>query len=207
MHDLDHGQIGQSSSVAASRPGYGSALNEEAQTNLAADLMELESEQEFEDFVGDLISQGAAAVGNFVNSPTGQALGSVLKNTAKQLLPAAGQAVGTYLGGSTGGQIGGALGTAASNALEAETDEQEWESANTFVKLAADAANKAAEAPPGADPMAVARTAVVEAAKIHAPHLLAALADGRPEWTETPPRKAHSGRWIRHGRRIIVYGV
>jgi hypothetical protein len=208
MHDLDRTQNGSSANPFASpRPRTGTVLNEAEQMDFATDLMELESEEDFENFLGDLISQGAAAAGKFISSPTGQALGGVLKDAAKQLLPVAGQAVGTYFGGPAGGQIGGALGSAASDALEAETEAQEWEAANTFVKLAADAVNNAAAAPAGANPEAVAQNAVVEAAKVHAPHLIAALSNGRPDRFEAPHRSRRSGRWMRHGRRIILFGV
>lgn len=208
MHDLDHTQNGSTAnSFESSLSRNGTVMSEEAQMDLAAELMELESEEDFENFLGDLISQGAAAAGKFISSPTGQALGGVLKDAAKQILPVAGQAVGAYFGGPAGSQIGGALGTAASDALEAETDDQEWEAANVFVKVAVDTVNNAAEAPAGANPFAVAHDALVEAAKLHAPHLVGTLSNGRRHGGEAPRHGYRSGRWVRHGRRIIVLGV
>jgi hypothetical protein len=174
------------------------AISEEERMDIASGLMELESEEEFEGFLTGLISRGADAAGKFIDSPTGQALGHVLKDTAKQLLPVAGQAVGQYFGGSAGGQVGGALGTAASSLLEAESEEQEWEAANTFVKVVVDAVNNAGDAPRGAHPHATARHAVAEALRTHAPHLAAAHRNGG---------RRHSGRWVRHGRRILVVGA
>jgi hypothetical protein len=83
----------------------GRSLSEDEQTNLAAQLMEVTSEEEFENFLGDLFSKGLQAVGKFISSPTGQALGGVLKDAAKTLLPIAGTAVGTYFGGPMGAQV------------------------------------------------------------------------------------------------------
>jgi phage tail tape-measure protein len=174
--------------------------------DIAADLMELEDEEDFENFLDDLISRGAQAVGRFIDSPTGQALGGALKDAAKQLLPVAGQAVGSYFGGPAGGQIGGALGTAVAGQFEAEAEEQEWEAANVFVRVAVDAVNNAANAPVGAHPQAVAQNAVAEAARRHAPHLAHAFSHPGRDWTSARHSR-HSGRWARRGREIIVYGV
>lgn len=181
--------------------------------NLASGLMDVNSEEELEYFLGDLISGAANAVGKLISSPTGQALGGALKDVAKQVLPMAGQALGNYVAPGAGGQIGGALGSAAAGLLnEMDPEELEWEAANNFVKLAGEAAKHAAAAPPGADPHAVAKQAVVEAAKVHAPGLVSSLTGGAPamgqcgchhhaEW------RHHSGRWFRHGRRIVLIGV
>jgi hypothetical protein len=200
-------QLGASApSSGSTRPRNGSVISEEEQMDIAEGLMELEEEEDFENFLDDLISRGAQAVGGFINSPTGQALGGALKDAAKSLLPVAGQALGSYIGGPTGGQIGGALGSAASNLFEAEAEEQEWEAANVFVRVALDAVNNAANAPAGAHPHAVAENAVAEAVRRHAPHLAHAFAHHGRE--RMPARHwRHSGRWTRRGREIILYGV
>jgi hypothetical protein len=201
VHNLDRTQPGSSSNPYDDiRPRNGGWLSEEQEMDLAEELMELETEEEFENW----ISRGIDAAGKFINSPTGQALGGALKDAAKQLLPVAGQAVGAYFGQPA---LGGALGTAASSLLEAETDEQEWEAANVFVRVAVDAIDNAANAPAGADPQAVAHNAVAEAAKRHAPHLVNRYANGGRVRIEAPHRRQHSGHWARHGRRIVVFGV
>lgn len=208
MHDLDRTQIELASDPFGSRH-HGTALSEDEQMSLAAELMEVSSEDEFEDFLGDLISKGAQAVGSFINSPTGQALGGVLKGAAKQILPIAGQALGAALGGPAGAQIGGQLGSGASGLFEAEAEmeEREWEAANTFLELAADAIKNVASAPPGADPGVVAHSAVVEAAKVHAPALVPALSNSAPHRIKALSGSGASGRWVRRGNRIILHGV
>jgi hypothetical protein len=150
-----------------------------------------------------VISGAANAVGKFISSPTGQALGRGLKDVAKQLLPVAGQALGTYLGGGPGGQIGGTLGSAAAGMFEAEQEEMEWEAAGTMVNLAAEATRKAAEMPQGGDPEAIARKAIIEAAKIHAPAIVSSL-------TGAAAGKEHCGCGHhgehRHGHHDEHYG-
>lgn len=212
-HDIDRTQVGFAHGAGhyMHHPD-GQVLNEEEQTNLASALMEVNSEEELEYFLGDVISGVSKAVGKFVSSPTGQALGSGLKDVAKQLLPVAGQALGDYVGGSAGGQLGGALGSAAAGLFEMEPEEREWEAANTMVKLAADAAKNAAAAPPGADPNAVAKQAIIEAAKIHAPEIVPSLTAGHHEGScgcqhHGEHGSRHEGRWYRHGKRIVLTGV
>lgn len=214
-HDIDRTQYGFAPDARGYAPrSGGQVFNEEEHVNLAAELMELNSEQELDNFLGDVISGAANAVGKFISSPTGQALGSGLKDVAKQLLPVAGQAAGDYFGGSAGGQIGGALGTAAAGLFEIQNEEAEWGAANTFVKLAGDAVKNATETP-GGDPQAVARNAIIEAAKIHAPGLVSSLTGGPPgaghcgcqQNGERHHHHHHSGQWYRHGGRIVLIGV
>jgi hypothetical protein len=216
-HDIDRTQtgFGHGGGRYFPRQQGGPVFNETDHANLAASLMEVNSEEELEYFLGDVISGAASAVGKFINSPTGQALGNGLKDVAKQLLPVAGQALGTYVGGGTGGQIGGALGSAAAGMFEMESGELEWEAANTFVKLAGEAARNAAQMPAG-DPATVAKTAIIEAAKVHAPGIVPALTGerhghhpGHAGHGGCGPHHHghHSGQWYRHGKRIILVGV
>src|SRR6478736_4163447 len=85
----------------------GEVFGETEQMELASEMLEISSEAELDRFLGDLIKRAGQAVGKFVSSPEGRALGGVLKGSAKQLLPAIGSSIGGYLGGSTGAQLGG----------------------------------------------------------------------------------------------------
>lgn len=206
MHDIDRTQVGyapQTESYAF--PTIGSVMSEDEQMNLAAQLMGASNEQEFEQFLGDIFKKVGGAVSGFVHSPIGQALGGVLKDTAKQILPQAGQALGGLVGSP---QLGQQLGSALGGLFEAESEEREWEAANDFVKVASEAVKKAAQAPAGANPQAVAKAAVIEAAKEHAPSLLPAITGGtvgaKPGETNG---KARTGRWIRHGKHIVLLGA
>ena len=183
--------------------------------------MEVSSEQEFEQFLGDLISGAGKAIGSFISSPTGQAVGGLLKSAAGKLLPMAGSAIGGYFGGPAGAQIGGKLASTAGGLFglgEAESEEREWEAATTFVRLAADTVKNAAQAPPGANPQAVAQQALSQAAQVHAPGLLpppgpmgggpiGASGGNGFGGPSGPMGGARSGRWIRRHGKIIVLGV
>jgi uncharacterized protein (DUF697 family) len=213
-HDIDRTQVGFGGQMESYEyPSGETMFNETEQMNLAAELMEVSSEQEFEYFLGDLFSKAGSAVGSFINSSTGQALGGLLKGAAKQLLPMAGQALGGYIGGPTGAKIGGQLAQQASGMFEAENEEHEWEAANTFVKLASEAAKNAAQSPPTANPQTVAKTSLIEAAKIHAPELIKSLVNGSAKQEPGGYQGSSSvtgkstGRWVRHGKRIILLGV
>ena len=130
-------------------------FNENQELELAVELLEINSEAELDRFLGDLISKAGQAAGQFISSPTGQALGGLLKGAAKKVLPMAGQAIGGYFGGSTGAQIGGKLASAASNLFESEGmsgEDRELDAAKSFIRLAGDAVKNVGAAPAGSEP-------------------------------------------------------
>ena len=209
MHDIDRTQQEFESAMETFEfSSEAGVFNENEQMELAAELLEITNEQEMDRFLGDLISKAGRAVGKFIGSPTGQALGGLLKGAAKKILPMAGQALGGYVGGSTGAQIGGRLGTAAGGALglEMEHEDREFEAAKSFVRLAGDAVKNAASSPQAGNPRAAATAALTEAAKIHAPSLISTGA-GAPSAPGTGIGRARTGRWMRRGSKIVLFGV
>ncbi len=144
---------------------------------LAAELLEVGSEAELEQFLGDLIKKAGQAAGQFIKSPVGQQLGGLLKGAAKQALPMVGSAIGGYFGGSGGAKIGSQVASTAGRifGLELEglsMEDQEFEAAKSFVQFAGQAAKNAAAAPPTANPKAIAQQAATAAARQLAPGLL-----------------------------------
>ena len=186
------------------------ALGESEEMQLASQLMELETEEEFENFLTDLISGVAKAAGGFINSTAGKALGGLLKGAAKKLLPLAGTAVGGFFGGPLGAGLGGNIAGTVAGALEMEADEMEWEAAKTFVRLAADAARNTALSPEGETPEDTAHQAVSNSAQKIAPVLIAPPVPQpmpmAPTWSGYGSRH-HGGRWIRRGNQIVLFGV
>ena len=226
MHDIDRTHLRYAQEMgnyplASEAP----ALSEAEEMQLAAALMEVQSEEEFENFLDDLIGGIAKAAGGFLNSPTGKALGGLLKGAAKKLLPVAGTAVGGYFGGPAGASLGGNIASTLAGSLEMERDEMEWESAKTFVRLAADATKTAALTPPGETPEDTARKAVTDSAQKNAPALLVPAQPSLPPLPQMgpvtpvasfPPMPAqcpvcgsgHSGgRWTRRGNQIVLFGI
>ena len=190
----------------------GEVFGETEQLELASELLEVTNEAELDRFLGDLIQRAGQAVGKFVKSPEGQAIGSALKGAAKQVLPAIGSAVGGYLGGSTGAKLGGDAATAAERAfgleLEGLSDEDaEFETARRFVNFAGDAVKNMALAPPGMDPRSAARSAAIAAARTHAPGLLSSAEGAMRPQAPLPVSGERSGRWVRRANKIILYGV
>lgn len=195
-------------------------LEEVEEMELASELLEVSDEEELEQFLGKLISKVssaarglAGAAGKFMRSPTGKALGGLLKSAAKKALPIVGKAVGSYFGGPAGGAAGGKLASAAGRIFGLELEgmsgeDQEFEVARRFVRLAASATQKAARAGSLGSPQ-VARKALAAAARKHAPGLLSSgMSQG---WQGTEPHhshhRAHSGRWVRRGHKILILGA
>jgi hypothetical protein len=222
MHDIDRTHLRRPQELenypfASEAP----ALSEADEMQLAADLMEVQSEEEFENFLDDLIGGIAKVAGGLINSPTGKALGGLLKGAAKKLLPVAGTVMGGYFGGPAGASIGGNLAGTLAGSLEMERDEMEWESARTFVRLATDAAKNAALSPQGETPEDTARQAVADSAQKHAPALLVPAPGPQPPPSPMaappfPPMAAqcpvcgsghHRGRWMRRGNQIVLFGI
>ncbi len=184
---------------------WGGEVFSEAETmELASELLEVGNEAELEQFLGDLIGKAGKAIGSFVRSPVGKAVGGWLKGAAKQALPIAGGALGGLVGGPLGAKIGSGLASYAGDALgleaEMSQEDREFEGAKNFVKLAADAVKTAAAAPPGANPIAVAKAAVKAAAEKHAPGLL----NGAGPQRGPVGKLGRTGRWVRHGRNVII---
>jgi uncharacterized protein (DUF697 family) len=154
-----------------------SPLSETQEMELAAELLEVTSEEELEEFIGDVFKKVAKTVGSAIRSPIGRQLGGILKGVAKKALPMVGGALGSFVAPGVGTAIGSKLGSMASNLFEMETEgmnaeQLEFEMARRYVRLAATAAGNAAQAPRNAPPRRVVQTAVTQAARQHAPGLL-----------------------------------
>jgi hypothetical protein len=177
--------------------GSSPVFSESDEVELASHFLEVQDELELDRFLGDLISRAGRAAGTFVRSPTGQALGGILKDAARQALPIAGRAIGGYVGGGTGAQLGARAASAAGRlfGLELEglsQEDREFEIAKSFVRFAGETVRTAVTARGAASPPAVARSAAAAAATRYAPGLR----------RQAPP--ALTGRWVRRGRNIVV---
>jgi hypothetical protein len=183
-----------------------SPFSEEEEMELASELLEITDEQELDQFLGSLFKKIGRGIKGAVASP----LGGMLKGIAKKALPVVGGALGTVFGGPAGGMIGSKLASGAGSlfGLELEglsQEDQEFEVAKRYVRLAGSAAQRAAMASPTIPPQTAARNAVIEAAKIHAPGFLRRADQyGR---SSRIPRHCKSGRWYRRGNKIVICGV
>ena len=169
-------------------------------TQMASELMEVQSEAELEQFLGDLIKKAGSAVGSFIKSPTGQALGGLLKSAAKQVLPMAGSALGGLVGGDTGAQLGSQSSPASS------ATNSRWKPRGRDGNRQGLCSHGGRRGKGGGRRSSRRESSqccpVTAVAGMLCPHsslpalLSAATAMG-----------AHRGTWKRHGRKIILMGV
>jgi uncharacterized protein (DUF697 family) len=204
-------------------PRPGGPLTEQQESELASQLMEISSEDELDYFLPALIGLGAQLLPGLIKgisglfggknhelSPSrGSALEGELKDIAKVALPLLGSAVGSIVPG-IGTAIGGALGSALGGLFESELEglapeDKAFEQARRFVRLATTASQKAATIPAHVDPASAAQAAVRAAVQSLAPKA------GRPRVaaaaSEVEGSRGPSGRWIRRGNKIVLYGV
>jgi len=185
-----------------------SPLGEQHEMELAAELLEVSSEEELEQFLGNVFGSVQRAVGRAVRSDTGRALGGLLKDSLKDLtrkaLPVVGRAVGQRVsprGGTVGARAASVLGALLGLELEGLSGEdREFEVSRQLVRFTSSAVQNAALAPRNVPGPVAARTAVQRAACTYAPGLLPRL-QGRS--TRMWPR---SGRWVRRGQAIVLIG-
>ncbi len=190
-------------------PRGGGVLSENDEMELAAEFLDVNNEAELEQFLGSLIGGIGHSLGKIVNSPVGKAVGGVLKNVAKTALPIAGGALGGMVGGPVGAMIGSNLASVAGSALGLELEglspeDREFEASRRFVRFAGQTIANVLDAPPSADPGMAAHHAAVEAARDFAPGLMDIAGNGGHEHRHSRP---HAGRWVRHGDRIILFGI
>jgi hypothetical protein len=212
MHDLDrmlnesngeYNEYGFEAGGGAFADEYlNESLAEEEAMTLASELLSVQSESELDHFLGKLIRKAGQAVGKFAKSSAGQALGGILKGAAKAALPAIGNAIAPGIGGVAAGMVGDAFGLESEGLSE---EDAEWESAKRFVQFADLAAKKVAQAHPNMPPIESAKNAALSAAQKFAPGLLREALTPKGE----PPHTAsgNSGRWVRRGNQIILFGV
>jgi uncharacterized protein (DUF697 family) len=185
---------------------YEGPLHGAEEMELAAELLEITSDEELDMFLGKLFKKVGRGIRKFTRGSVGKSLGRVLKGVAKKALPIAGGALGTFVAPGVGTALGSSLGSAASNMFELELEglspeDQEFEVARRYVRLAAEAAKQAANAPAGMPANTVTNKAMTTAAQKHAPGL---LKGGR---NNTQGSKKPRGMWKRRGNTIVLYGI
>lgn len=183
-------------------------LSEAEEMELAAELLGVQSEEEMEQFLGNLFRKVAGGIGSVMRNPAIRALGGMLKPLAGKLLPMAGAALGNMVVPGLGGAVGGKLASMAGSALGLEleglsNEEAEFEVARKIVRLSSVAARRTMDAPKSLSPEQAARKGFTCAIRIVVPTLPrywkrmgATVVSGRD-----------AGRWTRRGRNIVLHGI
>lgn len=188
-------------------------FSEAQEMELAAQLLDAQSEAELDQFFGGLIK----SVGKAIKSPIGRAIGGVLKGVAKKALPVVGGAVGNFVLPGVGGMVGSKLASATGSmfGLELEgmsPEDQEFEVARRVVRLSGEALRQAAMMPPTVPPQVAAKSAVIAAAQKHAPGLVQEGSFGGGYGyggggNRNTRSGQQSGRWVRRGNKIVLLGI
>jgi hypothetical protein len=178
---------------------------------LAAELLDVSSDEELNLFLGKLFKKAKQAVGRFAKSGAGRALGGILKSAAKRALPVVGGALGNVIAPGIGGAIGSKLASGAGSlfGLEIDDDEVQFETAKKFVKFATEAAKAAAKAPPSAPTKAVVKSAVKHGLRKVGVGAGSSKELGGSYYGYARPRTSSSrqGRWFRRGNKIVLVGA
>lgn len=221
MHDIDRAMfemaqegLGESESYESFESAFESETEAESEEiALAAELLEAANQNELDQFLGTLIGRAASAARGFASSATGKALGGVLKTAAKQVLPQAGQIIGNAVLPGAGGMLGQKAGQWLGGQFEGEglsAEDRDLEVARAIVRVGQQATRSAVAAGPSAPPVPTAVNALVSAANRNLPALIPAIraaAGGPGSGAPTSVRAGSSGRWVRRGRRIVVFGA
>jgi len=226
MHDIDRTQLEIESDLEefesdqyeyAQAPSQREAtvFSDTDEMELAAELLATTDEQELDQFIGKVIGQAGEVAGKPVKGKLGSKLGGFLKGALKKVLPTVAGAAGTLFGGPLGGMAASKLASTAGKAFGLELEglspeDQEFETARRFVRFAGEAAKQAGKVAAAIDdPQSAAKRAVTAAAKKFAPGLLRPVV--RALESEVPAargdRPGQSGRWIRQGQKIVLFGV
>lgn len=200
MHDMDQMKLeaeGFEAEAIQGEAGEGeSPLSENQEVQLASELLEVQSEEELDNFLGGLVSGAAKLAGAALRSDTGKALVGIAKDAAKKALPVIGRGIGSWISPERGGQLGASAGRWAGQALGLELEglsheDRDFEIAKQLVRFIASAARQAARVGPG-PARAVAAKAATSAARQYAPGLvpkLQALTTAGPQRRSEPARE------------------
>ena len=176
-------------------------FDEVEQSELASELLGVADDHELDNFLGSMLKKATQKLG--IPSSITRHVGGLLKGAAKNVLPSLTQLAGGALGGPMGAALAGKAGPMLGSLLGMELEglspeDQEYEAAKQFVKLAGSSMQNAANAAGTGSPVEVAKRAVIDAARQHAPGLVRrAGRSGRQQ----------QGTWYRRGNRIVIVGV
>jgi hypothetical protein len=203
--EFEQGYLGESEAV----------FDEVTEMELAAELLGVQSEEELEQFLGDLVKKAGKFVGNIAKGPVGKALGPILKKAAKVALPAAGAALGNLVLPGVGGALGGKLASAAGSMFGLEFEglspqDREFEAAKRVVRFAGSATKNLAKTPTTVPPRQALKAATITAARKHIPGLLRprVVANVTRVLRQQQAQAHHRRRHHRNGRVIPgTYGA
>lgn len=219
MHDLDRSDLvfesdgfdaGLEELEEAAWDGEEGVFDSAEQSELAGELLNVQSEHELDQFLGDIIKAATKKLGPITGS-IAKNLGGYLKGAIKKTLPT----VASLAGGAIGGPAGAMIARKATPYLSSifgmeleglSPEDQEFEAAKQLVRLAGNAIQNAVGSV-GGSPVDIARTAVVDAARTYAPGLVRRAGALASRAGIGGGSGAQQGTWYRRGNQIVIVGV
>ncbi len=187
-------------------------LCENSEMELAMEMLESTDETKLESSIGQVMHRAEQAGGVSLPSSLKPVLGGLLKGAARRMLP--------FVASMPGGIASrfGAAGTrpsvlAAGRLLGLELEglsgeDQEFEVARRFVRFAGETVRNAVAMSGQADPRQTGQQALLAAARTYAPGLIGPESASHGHASgPAPVVTERSGRWMRRGHKIILYGV
>lgn len=186
------------------------------ESELAYELMHIQSEEELDQFLGNLIQSVWKGAQAFYHSPLGQKLKNQavagLKNIGKKALPGLGRTVGGHFFGPEGAKIGGQLGKMAAKGLGLEFEsatalEKRSEGSRRLVRIAQNTAQHIAAQIQKGLPVndRIIQQIILQEGQKWFPQLLMQapedLISNRLSGQKT------QGRWYRKGNQLIIEGI
>lgn len=184
---------------------------------LAYELMHVQSEEELDQFLGDLLKSAWSGAKALYHSPLGQKLKRQaiegLKDMGRKALPGLGRTVGGHFFGPQGARIGGQLGKMAAKGLGLEYQgatalERRTEGSRRFVRTARNAARRIATQIQSGQPVnaRIIHQIILQEGRRWFPGL-PVQAIGGTGGGAGPSSAQNAGRWYRQGSRIILEGI
>ena len=184
---------------------YGSPLSEEEEYELAAELLEIGTDEELDYFLRKAFRKARRFIkrkGRRFGRRLWRGAKRMGRRVARRALTLGGKALGGVIGGPFGAAAGGFASRKAAKLLGLELEgmspeDQEFEVAKRVVRFNAEMAKNIATAPENLPEEEVLRRAAKKAAAKHLPGLVGRR--GRK-----PRINKKGGRWYRKGNRIIL---
>ena len=210
MHDLDRQQLEQyeDEGVFGETGGgpIGAELTEVQELELAGEVLEVGSEAELEEFLGDLWNRTKSAAGQVYNSAAVQRALPTVKAVGAKVLPVAAGKLADLAWKGSGDFVKAGAGALIDQWLKEEleglsAEDRELALARRYIRFAHDALLRAAQMPERVPPPVAGQVAVSDAARTHIPGVvpfLPQLNGGGPSAEPT------AGHWVRRGSTIEI---
>jgi hypothetical protein len=208
MHDLDRQQLEQyeEENPYGETGAIGAELTEAQELALAGEVLEVGSEAELEEFLGDLWNRTKSAVGRAYNSAAVQKALPTIKAVGGKMLPVAAGKLADLAWKGSGDFVKAGAGALIDQWLKEEleglsAEDRELALARRYIRFAHEALTRAAEMPERVPPRVAGQIAVTDSARANIPGVVPFLPQLNGGGGGSEPA---AGRWVRRGSTIEI---